>query len=133
MAALEEARVNVKVEGEIPPTQVQYPGQAAKRTFLQVWIPAVLLLVGVIPEIVEIIDKEAGEFLPPEFRAWMLGLSLVAAAIGSILSKVMSLAKVNDLLSKVSLAATPKQGRHEATATITMTPVAVQPDPEGKG
>lgn len=134
MAALEEAKVNVVVAGDIPPTQVQFPGQAVKRTSIQAWVGILIVFVGALPEIINIVDSEAGALLPPQFRLWLLGLSAVSVALSAIVSKVMALEKVNALLQKVSLAATPKNGRHEATATITMSPVAAtDPPTDGMG
>lgn len=85
-------------------------GERVKRTVLQVGVPAVLFLVVVLPAVLDVIDSELGEHLPPAFRAWMLGAAAVLTAAAAALSRIMALPVVNDWLSRFTPFGTePKQ------------------------
>lgn len=79
------------------PTNV---GERVKRTVLQVGVPAFLLLVVVLPPVLDVVDSEVGEYLPPGFRAWMLGAAALLTAIAGAAARVMALPVVNDWLSR---------------------------------
>lgn len=91
------------------PTDV---GQRIIRTIAQVGVPAITLLVVVLPEVIREIDENMGEHLPPAFRAWMLGLAVLLTAIAATITKVMALKSVNDWLSRWTPFGTEK--RHVA-------------------
>lgn len=79
------------------PTNV---AERVKRTVLQVGLPALVGLVLILPEIIELLDAELGVHLPAEFRLWMLGLAAAITAVSGFLVKVMALPRVNDWLSR---------------------------------
>lgn len=71
-----------------------------KRTLLQVGLPALIGLVVILPEVLELLDTELGEHLPPEFRLWLLGVAAAITAVSGFLVKLMALPRVNDWLSR---------------------------------
>lgn len=79
-------------------TQTRYPWRAAVRTFVQVWLPLLVVIVLGLPELIAIIDAEAGEHLPPQLRAWLLGLSTLASVLAAVGARVMALPWVGQLL-----------------------------------
>lgn len=87
------------------PTQVQQPGRAAARTFWQTFIPSLIGLVLILPEVLDILVGELGEVLPPSLRAWLLGAAVVVSAIASALAKLMANPAVNRWLEHVRLGA----------------------------
>ena len=87
------------------PTQVSHPWRAALRTFLQAWLPALVLLVGILPEAVNIILEETATFLPDSLRGVMLAISVGAAALSAIIARIMALQSVNRLLQTTPLLA----------------------------
>lgn len=89
-------------------TQVQHPWKATLRTIVQVGIPALLAFGVVIPQIIDIILETAGETLPVEARAWLLGAGVAVTAVAGAIAKIMALPLVNEWLTKIGLGATPK-------------------------
>lgn len=87
------------------PTQVQQPGRAAARTFWQTFIPALIGLVLLLPEVLGIISSELGEVLPPELRAWLLGAAVAVSGIASAFSRIMAIPGVNRWLEHFRLGA----------------------------
>lgn len=88
-----------------PPDHV---GERIKRTALQVGIPAVVLLVVVVPEVLRLAEAELGEHLPPGFRAWMLGAAGLLTACSALGARIMALPVVNDWLRRYTpFGATP--------------------------
>lgn len=79
------------------PTNV---GERVKRTALQVGVPAFVFLVVVLPSVIEVIDAELGEHLPPGFRLWMLGAATFLTAVSAAVTRIMALPAVNDWLSR---------------------------------
>lgn len=79
------------------PTNV---AERVKRTILQVGLPALVGLVLILPEAIDLLDSELGEHLPSEFRLWMLGLAAAITAVSGFLVKLMALPRVNDWLSR---------------------------------
>lgn len=75
-------------------------GARVARTVVQVAIPAILGLVLILPEVIDLVDKDLGEHLPPEFRVAMLGVAAAITALSALASKVMALQSVNDWLSR---------------------------------
>lgn len=87
------------------PTQVQQPGRAAMRTFWQSFIPGVIGVVLLLPEVLRIIAGELGDVLPPNLRVWLLGAVTVVSGIASALAKIMAIPKVNRWLEHFRLSA----------------------------
>ena len=81
-------------------TQVRYPGRATVRTFLQTWVPALALLVLALPEVVEVVDAEAGAYLPDNARVVLAGIATGAAVLAAIVARVMALASVTAFLER---------------------------------
>lgn len=83
--------------------QVPAPGDVGKRiarTILQVAVPALIGLVLILPDVIELVDKDLGEHLPPEFRVAMLGVAAAITALSALMVKIMALPKVNTWLSR---------------------------------
>lgn len=89
------------------PTQVNYPGRAALRTFVETFIPAFIAFVLILPEVLKVVEEEFGALMSPTIRAWFAGLSLAVAATAAALARIMAIRKVNDALRKVNLSARP--------------------------
>lgn len=87
------------------PTQVQQPGRAAARTFWQTFIPALIGLVFLLPEVLEILLEELGEMLPPAVRLWLTGAALAVAGLASAVSRIMAIPRVNRWLEHFRLGA----------------------------
>src|SRR5574344_1875897 len=71
------------------PTQVEHPWRASLRTALFVVVPLLVLVVGIVPEVIQIILEEtvrAGVVLPEWVRPALLGLSAATTAIAMILN-----------------------------------------------
>ena len=84
---------------------------ATKRTLVQVGIPAILVLVVIVPEIVRIILDGYGDTLPPELRLWLVGAAGLITATAGVLARVMAIPAVNEWLSSLKLGAA---GNHQA-------------------
>lgn len=76
------------------------------RTVTQVGLSSLIGLVLLLPEIIQVIDEDLGEHLPPAFRVWMLGAAAAITAIAGVIAKVMALPRVNDWLSRWTRAGT---------------------------
>ena len=76
------------------PTQAQFPGRAAIRTFVQVVIPAVIGLAVILPLIINTFLAGVGQILPPEVSAWLTGVAVAIAAVASAVARVMALPPV---------------------------------------
>ena len=90
-------------------TQSQYPWKATLRTIVQVGIPALITLVGVLPLIIQAVLDELGEQLPPGVRLWLLGAAALLTSVAAALARVMAIPAVNAWLTRLGLGATPKQ------------------------
>jgi hypothetical protein len=88
-------------------TQVVHPWRATLRTAVQVGIPALLVLVGVVPEVLTIVEGELGGHLPDGVRAWLLGAAAVVTAIAAALARIMALPAVDRALGHLGLKASP--------------------------
>lgn len=97
-------------------TQTVHPWRAAVRTFVQTFVPILVLGVIALPEVVEVIDAEAGAMLPEHARAWLLGLGTIASVLAAIGARVMALESVTGVLQRVKglgwLAPEPAPARH---------------------
>lgn len=87
-----------RVQALTTPTQIRRPGRAVIRTAIQTAIPVVLALGVVVPEIVRIILEEAGETMPDNLRAVLLGISAAVVAVAAIIARVMALPAVEAFL-----------------------------------
>lgn len=90
-------------------TQTEYPWKATLRTALQVGIPALITLVGVLPLIIQVILDELGEQMPDGLRLWLLGAAALLTAVAAALARIMAIPAVNAWLTALGLGATPKQ------------------------
>ncbi|AXH97156.1 hypothetical protein [Ornithinimicrobium avium] len=98
-------------------TQTRYPWRATVRTFVQTWVPLIVLVVLGLPEVVEAIDAEAGAYLPDHVRSWLLGLSTAAAVAAALAARLMALPGVGRVLDQVRglgwlAAEPPSRGAH---------------------
>ncbi|WP_427870530.1 hypothetical protein [Leucobacter luti] len=80
----------------------EYPAKRTLRTGLAVAIPAVIALVGVLPEILQIVVDELGGHLPDGIRLWLLGAAAVLTAVAMAVTRIMAIPIVNDWLSRHS-------------------------------
>lgn len=87
------------------PTQVRHPLAATKRTLVQVGIPAILVFVIIVPEIIRIVLDGYGDALPEELRLWLLGAAGLVTATAGVLARVMAIPAVNDWLGSLKLGA----------------------------
>lgn len=103
-------------------------GERIKRTALQVGLPAVVLLVVVLPEILRLAETELGDHLPPEFRAWMLASAGLLTAISVLGARIMALPVVNDWLRRFTpFGATPTPEPDETgSGTSSAPPLAAE-------
>ncbi|GLU58561.1 hypothetical protein [Paenarthrobacter ureafaciens] len=85
------------------PSQVANPWRAVWRTFWEVLVPAVLLVVTVGPAILNILAEELGTVLPAGFIAWLLGAATLLAALASAFARIAAIPRVNELLKGVRL------------------------------
>lgn len=85
------------------PSQVAHPGRAALRTFLEVLIPAVLLVLAVGPEVLRILAEDLGASLPPGVIAWLLAAAGFLAAVSAAVARIAAIPKVNEALKRVNL------------------------------
>lgn len=76
------------------------PNKAFWRTALQVGPLALLAIVGVLPEIIQITVDGFGQHLPENFRAQLLGAALVLTAASATAARIMASAKVLELTRK---------------------------------
>lgn len=92
------------------PTQVEHPWRASLRTALFVVVPLLVLVVGIVPEVIQIILEEtvrAGVVLPEWVRPALLGLSAATTAIAAILNRIALLPRANELLTALRIGPKP--------------------------
>ncbi|UYL88312.1 membrane protein [Arthrobacter phage EvePickles] len=87
----------------IIPSQVVHPWKAAIRTFLQVLVPAVLLILTVGPEVLQIIAEQLKGQVPDGFIAWLLAAAGLLAAIAGAAARIMAIPQVNAALGRIRL------------------------------
>ncbi|WPM94349.1 hypothetical protein VG1_CDS0025 [Arthrobacter phage Cupello] len=94
---------------EAVPSQVANPWRAVWRTVLEVFVPAVMLLLFAGPAILEILAEELGAVFPPGFIAWLLGAAGILAALAGAFTRIAALPRVNEWLGRFKLdAGAPK-------------------------
>ncbi len=76
------------------------PGTRTLRTALAVGIPAIISLVLVLPEILQILVDELGIHLPEQLRLWLLAAAAVITALAAAVTRIMAIPNVNDWLSR---------------------------------
>lgn len=87
------------------------PWRAVWRTFWEVLIPAVLLVLTVGPEVLRILAEDLGAALPPSATAWLLGAAGLLASLAGAFARIAALPRVNELLKRVNLDAGKPTGR----------------------
>lgn len=103
------------------PSQVANPWRAFWRTFWEVLVPGVLLVVTVGPTVLNILAEELGAVLPPGFIAWLLGAATLLAALASAFARIAAIPRVNELLKGVKLDAGAPVVPEPATGAVTIT------------
>lgn len=97
--------------GPVVPTQVARPWRATWRTVVQVGIPAVVILVGVLPEVLETVIDGMGDHLPADVRGVLAAAAAFITALAGTLARVAAIPAVNNALKAVNLSADGR-GRH---------------------
>jgi hypothetical protein len=102
------------------PSQVANPWRAVWRTFWEVLVPGVLLVVTVGPVVLNILAEELGAVLPSGFIAWLLGAATLLAALASAFARIAAIPRVNELLKGVKLDAGAPVAPKAVTGNITI-------------
>ncbi|ASN20716.1 hypothetical protein [Arthrobacter sp. YN] len=102
------------------PSQVANPWRAVWRTFWEVLVPAVLLVVTVGPTVLNILAEELGAVLPAGIIAWLLGAAGVLAALAGAFARIAAIPRVNELLKGVKLDAGAPVAPKAVTGHITI-------------
>lgn len=100
-------------------TQVNYPGQAAKRTAASM-IAAVPIAIGImiaISEIIKVINDVFGAIIPESFTSNFLFISTFLIGCSVALTRVMAIPAVNSVLEKFGLSAVPAHKESEQLLT----------------
>lgn len=92
------------------PTQVARPWRATWRTMVQVGIPAALILVGILPEVLETIINGMGDHLSADVRLALAAAAAFVTALAGTLARIAAIPRVNAALEAVRLSA--DGGRH---------------------
>jgi len=79
-----------------PATQAAHPNRAAIRTMLAVGVPAFVALLGILPEVLQVIVDGFGRQLPDDLRLWLLATAASITALSGIITKIMAMPKVLD-------------------------------------
>jgi len=87
----------------IIPSQVVHPWKASVRTFLQVLLSAVTLVLTLGPAILQILAEQLKGQVPDGFTAWLLGASVFLAALAGAFARIMAIPQVNQLLGRIRL------------------------------
>lgn len=85
------------------PSQVVHPWKAAFRTFLQVLVPAVILILTVGPEVLQILAEQLKGQVPDGFLATLLAVASLLAALAGAAARIMAIPRVNTLLGRIRL------------------------------
>lgn len=83
-------------------------GQRVKRTAFAAVLGVIVVIVGILPEALRILEGEVGEFLPDQIRAWLLLAAAVTAAVITAITRVMALPGVDRILAKLGLGKPPE-------------------------
>ena len=81
------------------PTQVAHPWQATARTGVAYLLAAIGFLAAALPMRSEVM----GPYLPPAWQAWRTAAVMFLVALATLLTRLMALAKAQNLLAKIGL------------------------------
>lgn len=87
----------------ITPSQVAHPWRATLRTFLEVLLPAVSLVLAAGPEVLRILAEELEGQVPPGLIGVMLAVALLLASIAAALARIAAIPRVNEALKHLRL------------------------------
>lgn len=94
------------------PSQVANPWQAVKRTFFEVLIPGILLVLAVGPLALQILAEELDQALPEGVILWLLGAAGLLASLSAAAARIAAIPRINEALGRVKLhAGSPKVER----------------------
>lgn len=85
------------------------PSKAFWRTALQVGPLALLALVGILPEVIQITVDGFGQHLPEGFRLWLTGAALTLTALSATIARIMASAKVLEFTRKYAPFFSPRK------------------------
>lgn len=80
-------------------TQVAHPWKATARTGVACLLAAVAFLAAAMP----ILNDVMGDYLPPSWQAWITGAVAFLVAVATLITRLMALAKAQNLLVKIGL------------------------------
>lgn len=89
--------------GASAPSQVVHPWRATLRTVLQVGVPAVLVLVVVLPEVLTVLVEELGAQLPAGVTAFLVAAAAFITALAGALARIAAIPRVNAWLGRFRL------------------------------
>jgi hypothetical protein len=95
----------------VVPTQVARPWRATWRTVVQVGIPAFIVLLGILPEVLQLIISGMGDHLTPGIRLALAGAATFITAMAGTLARIAAIPRVNEALKVIRLSADGR-GRH---------------------
>lgn len=78
------------------------PEARTNRTGLAALLASAIVLIGLLPEILAIIDAEMGEHLPPGLRAWLVAAAAATTGLAMAITRIMAIPGVNAWLSRWS-------------------------------
>lgn len=81
------------------PTQVAHPWQATARTGVAYLLAAIGFLAAALP----ILQEVMGPYLPESWQAWLVGAVAFLVALATLITRLMALAKAQNLLAKIGL------------------------------
>lgn len=115
-------------------TQAVYPERASWRSALAASLPVLLLIMGVVPQVIEIVLGEAkghNVTLPAWLYAALAAISVACVVAVKIVNRVMLLPSFNELLTRLGAGARPakiqafaasgRKGEHKLTARSGLT------------
>lgn len=77
-------------------------GRRTARTSAAVGLVSIVLLVGALPEVLQVVIDELGGHMPDGVRLWLLGAAAVVTAATAAVTRIMAIPVVNDWLSRWS-------------------------------
>lgn len=86
------------------------PGSRTNRTGLAVAAAALVVLVGALPEILNIALEHVGDYLPENVRLWLLGAVGATTGLAMAFTRIMAIPAVNEFLSRWSPFGTVSRG-----------------------
>lgn len=81
------------------PTQVAHPWKATVRTGVAYLLASIAFLAAALPILTEVM----GEYLPPSWEVWLAGAVAFLMAMSTLITRLMALAKAQNLLAKIGL------------------------------